>query len=110
MYLNICNHNKFTFHKSYTNLAINKQNIDKSISKHSKRTAEFPIFFPFTENNNLLSIMPILGTTMNWNAPCIEQEYIRWHNLARDHFVVHETKEHYKANFIKVWIDYDGTK
>ena len=41
-------------------------------------------------------IMPTIGNQQfNWNARCLEQEYIRWHNLVQ----VHKTKEaHKKSN------------
>ena len=46
----------------------------------------------------------------NWNAPCLEQEYIRWYNTVQDNFIVHETKEAHKASYIRGWIGNQGTQ
>ena len=55
--------------------------------------------------------MPILGNPLfNWNAPYLEQEYIRGYNLIQNNFIVHITNEVHKASYIRGWIGDQETK
>ena len=55
--------------------------------------------------------MPNLGKpALNWKASCLDQKYIRWHNIVQDKLAVHKTKEAHKENYIRVWIGDKGTQ
>ena len=44
------------------------------------------------------------------NAPCLEQEYIRWDSVVQVSLLVYEAKEAHKASYVRGWIGDQGTK
>ena len=49
--------------------------------------------------------MPTIGNPIfNWNTPCLEQELIRWDDVADDNFRVNKTGNEFKAALIRGWI------
>ena len=57
-------------------------------------------------------IMPKVGTPeFNWEAPCLEQELIRWESVVEDNWKVNNTTdEGVKAAYIRGWIGDKGTQ
>ena len=55
--------------------------------------------------------MPKVGTPeFNWEAPCLEQELIRWESVVEDNWKVNNTTdEGVKAAYIRGWIGDKGT-
>ena len=46
--------------------------------------------------------MPVLGKPeFNYNAPCLEQDYILWDNTLKDNFIIHERKRAHGANYVR---------
>ena len=55
--------------------------------------------------------MPTVGNPIfNWNAPCLEQEFIRWEDVVDDNFRVNKTENEFKAALIRGWIGEKGTQ
>ena len=55
--------------------------------------------------------MPTIGNPIsNWNAPCQEQELIRWEDVVDDNFRVNKTENEFKAALIRGWIGDKGTQ
>ena len=55
--------------------------------------------------------MPTLGNPIyNWDAPCQEQELIRWKSVVEDNFKINKTANDDKAAFIRGWIGDTGVQ
>ena len=55
--------------------------------------------------------MPTTGKPeFNWDAPCLEQELIRWESVALDNLKINKTGEDHKAAWIRGWIGGKGTQ
>ena len=55
--------------------------------------------------------MSIIGNPiLNWNAPCLEQEFIRWEDVVDDNFRVNKTENEFKAALIRGWTGDKGTQ
>ena len=55
--------------------------------------------------------MPTVGKPIfNWNAPCLEQEHIRWKDVVDNNFRVNKTEKKFKAALIRGLIGDKGTQ
>ena len=55
--------------------------------------------------------MPTIGNPiLNWSAPCLEQELIRWEDVVDSNFRVNKTENEFKAALIRGWIRDKGTQ